>query len=167
MTLHFYGDSHLRPIRAAYEAGMFGSLPCLFESVGGATAVGLRHPKSKTQALNIYRNSLLPYRHNVVPVFQLGEVDCGFVIWVRAQRHGESVRQQLEESLAAYLSFLIEIRDAGYRNLLVTSAMLPTIIDGQLDGEVANLRREVKATLRERTDLTLYYNSKLARLCQE
>jgi hypothetical protein len=165
VTLHFFGDSHLRTVRSAFEAGLFAGVPCRFELVGGATAVGLRHPTSKTQALKVYRDSLLPYRPNIIPVFQLGEVDCGFVIWVRAQRHGESVRQQLEESLAAYLAFLIEIRDAGYRDLLVTSATLPTILDGQLDGEVAHLRREVLATLRERTDLTLDYNAELARLC--
>jgi hypothetical protein len=39
---------------------------------------------------------------------------------------------------------------------------LPTIRDdGEIRGEVANLRREVRATQKERTDLTLRYNDRL------
>jgi len=37
----------------------------------------------------------------------------------------------------------------------------PTILDGQDWGQVANLRREVKASLRDRTELTLEYNARL------
>lgn len=113
--------------------------------LGGATAVGLRHPTSTTQSLQGYRSALLPFRRAVIPIFQLSEVDCGFVIWVRAQRFAESVQQQLEQSLTAYIQLLIEIRNAGYQDLLVTSATLPTIMDGQLNGKVSHLRREVKA----------------------
>jgi hypothetical protein len=44
----------------------------------------------------------------------------------------------------------------------VISAPLPTIQDGQHWGEVANLRREVRASLFERTQLTLMFNSAVA-----
>lgn len=167
MKLFILGDSHVRPVRHALEQGWFGSLSWQVEEVGGATAVGLRHPTSKTQALLRFRECLLPFDPHTVPVFQLGEVDCGFVIWVRAQRHNESVAQQLAESLLAYRNFLLEMRDAGYERLIVTSAMLPTLKDGALDGEVAHLRREVKATMRERTDLTLEYNVRLQAMCRQ
>lgn len=164
--LHFLGDSHLRAPRFAAEQGWFEPRKCHFTLVGGATAIGLRHPKSKTQALAVYREVLLPFRPNVIPVFQLGEVDCGFVIWVRAQRYAESVSEQLDQSLRAYVSFLRDIRDAGYGALIVTPAVLPTIRDGQLDGEVSHLRREVQASYRQRTDLTLAYNARLAEMCE-
>lgn len=166
-TLHFLGDSHLRPARYAAERGWFDPWECRFTEVGGATAVGLRHPTSKTQALLAYRQELLPFRANTIPIFQLGEVDCGFVIWVRSQRYGETVAMQFEQSLGAYGVFLREIRDAGHANLIVTSATLPTLRDGQLDGEVAHLRREVRATMRERTDLTMRYNQRLAAFCAQ
>lgn len=163
--LHFLGDSHVRPVKWAIDAGLFAPFTCLLEEVGGATAVGLRHPTSKTQALALFRDRLLPFDGDRVPVFQLGEVDCGFLIWSRAQRFGESVSMQLEASLAAYQAFLREVRDNGHHRLIVSSATLPTIRDGQLDGEIALLRREVTASQRERTDLTLEYNGRLSAFC--
>jgi len=163
-VLHFLGDSHLRPVQAAIEAGLFQPLECRLREVGGATAVGLRHPTSTTQALVVYREELTPFNPAVIPVFQLGEVDCGFVIWLRAQRYGESIQQQLDASLDAYQNFLLEIRAAGYEPI-VSSATLPTLYDGQLDGEIAHLRREVRATQRERTDLTFEYNRRLKAFC--
>ena len=164
-VLSFLGDSHLRPVEAAIAAGLFAPLECRSEQVGGATAVGLRHPTSKTQALVLFRERLSPFDRHVIPIFQLGEVDCGFVIWVRSQRYGESVRDQLAASLEAYACFLREVRDRGYHDLIVTSATLPTIRDNQLEGEVALLRAEVEASYRDRTDLTLEYNHGLASIC--
>lgn len=164
--LYFLGDSHLRAVTIAINAGLFGGIRCQVEYVGGATAVGLRHPTAKTQALVKYRECLLPFRPDVIPVFQLGEVDCGFVIWLRAQRYGESIDQQFEASIHAYRGFLKEVKNAGY-SPLVTSATLPTIRDGDLDGEVSLLRHEVRATYRERTELTLRYNDRLKTICSE
>lgn len=165
-TLYFCGDSHLRPPQYAERQGWFGALPCKFNMVGGATAIGLRHPTSQTQALQIWEHALLPFQPNLIPVFQLGEVDCGFVIWLRAKKYQEEVNAQLQQSLAAYGRFLCRLRDAGYRDLIVTSAMLPTIQDGQLDGHVAHLRRDVQASLLERTSLTHDYNAQLAAFCR-
>ena len=164
-VLHFCGDSHLRTPHHAWQQGWFGALGCRFTLVGGATAVGLRHPSSRTQALQAWEQALLPCQPDVVPVFQLGEVDCGFVIWLRAQRHQEDIDEQLEASLDAYGRFLCRMRDAGYRDLIVTSAMLPTLRDGELDGQVAHLR-EVTVSLAERTALTHRYNAGLAALCR-
>ena len=165
-VLHFCGDSHLRPPHHAWQQGWFGTLACRFTLVGGATAVGLRHPTSRTQALQAWEQALLPCQRDVVPVFQLGEVDCGFVIWLRARRHQDDIDVQLQESLDAYGRFLCRMRDAGYRDLIVTSAMLPTLRDGELDGQASHQRREVAASLAERTALTHRYNACLAALCQ-
>lgn len=165
--LYFLGDSHLRPARTADLNGSFGTIPCKFEEVGGATAVGLRHPTSKTQALLRFRECLIPFRAGVVPIFQLGEVDCGFVIWVRAQKYGESVEQQVNESLAAYRHFLVEVRDLGYQSTIVTSAMLPNIPDEIPESEVARSRKDAQATLRQRAELTMEYNRILKIICAE
>nr|WP_246329536.1 SGNH/GDSL hydrolase family protein [Chthonobacter rhizosphaerae] len=164
--LSICGDSHLLPIEYAYKAGWFGPVRCRFRRVGGATAVGLRHPTSKTEALTIFRRALLPARPGVVPVFQLGEVDCGFVIWHRAAKYGESVEAQLDASVAAYITFVDELRAAGYPTVILTAATVPTIVDGALDrpesaGEVALLRASVTASLAERTALTARYNERL------
>ncbi len=162
-VLHFCGDSHLAPVRHAYAQGWLDPFRCRFTSVGGATAVGLRHPTSKTQALAKFRSVLLPCRRDVIPVFQLGEVDCGFVIWHRAKKYNESINEQLDASIEAYVLFINELRTAGYKTIIVTSAVLPTIGDGGFQGEVALLRKDINATQRQRTELTIDYNRQLAR----
>jgi hypothetical protein len=157
---HFIGDSHVNAFRWADEQGLFDR-PSQFTIVGGATAVGLRNPNSLTNAIEVFTQAVSPYDKNKIPVIQLGEVDCGFVIWYRAQKYGESIEDQLNYSMAAYLEFVDSLKKIGYQNIVLTSATLPSILDDQNWGEVANARREVKATLRERTDLTLRYNDKL------
>ena len=155
-----FGVSHIFAIRAAAEAGLI-QRPCDFMAIGGATAVGLRNPNSQTQALRAFGKSLLPRRPGAVPVMHLGEVDCGFVIWYRAQKHGEAIAAQVEESIAAYLGFVERLLAGGYATVVLTGASLPTIRDGHDWGEIRKARREVTASLRERTQLTLEYNRKI------
>lgn len=150
------GDSHIEAIIRAAEQGLLNRF-ALVKKVGGATAVGLRNPNSHTDALAKFRAVLLPARRDCIPIIQLGEVDCGFVIWYRAAKFGESVETQMDESLAAYFSFVDGLRREGYPTIVVTAPILPTIRDGQDWGEVANARREVTATLQQRTKLTLRY----------
>jgi len=157
---HIVGDSHIAPFRWASESGLVDS-PCLFTEVGGATAVGLRNPNSLTDAVGIFKKALLPMRGVARPVIQLGEVDCGFVIWYRAQKYGEGSDAQVEQSIAAYLEFVDELIVNGHTTIVISGATLPTIRDGQDWGEIANARREVTTTLLQRTELTLAYNAKL------
>ena len=157
---HFVGDSHVNLFRHASNRGWI-ERPCLFTPVGGATAVGLRNPNSMTNALDKFKSALLPAELDHIPVIQLGEVDCGFVIWYRAQKYAEDVEAQKRESVAAYFEFVDALIKGGYRSVVITAATLPTIREGVDWGEVANARREVKSTLRQRTDLTLDYNREL------
>ena len=160
--LAFLGDSHITYFRSAAERGLFGSRAISVCEVGGATAVGLRNPNSATNALQIFRQALGQLEPGTILVLHLGEVDCGFVIWYRAQKYGEPVERQVEESLDAYFSFVDDARAAGFSRI-ITGATLPTIRDDQDWGEVANARREVTASLRQRTELTLSYNRELHR----
>ncbi|HWT98412.1 MAG TPA: hypothetical protein VN229_12385, partial [Terriglobales bacterium] len=154
----FVGDSHIGYFRQAVQ--MIGLLPWQYQfcEVGGATAVGMRNPNSATNALQIFRHFLQDKSRQSTIVLQLGEVDCGFVIWYRARKYEEAMQDQLRESIAAYLGFVFELQHAGFRDVVVTGATLPTIQDGQDWGSVANKRREVTASLEQRTRLTLDYN---------
>ena len=67
---------------------------------------------------------------------------------------------ELERSLAHYTRFLEGLLRAG-REIVVAAAPPPTILDGQDWGDVANLRREVKASLADRTRMTIEYNARL------
>ncbi|MBN8906034.1 MAG: hypothetical protein J0H99_05290, partial [Rhodospirillales bacterium] len=92
-------------------------------------------------------------------VLHLGEVDCGYVIWYRAAKYGESVEAQMEQSISAYFGFLDEV---GFEKVVVTGATLPTITDTDQDGEVVKARSAVRISQTDRTKLTLEYNSRLA-----
>lgn len=166
-TVHCLGDSHTEIFR--YIAGNYLWFHTRFKFcvVQGASGMGLANPKSKTNALSVFKTYIKPLPRNEGIIFCLGEVDCGFVIWYRAQKYGVSIEEQFELSLRNYLSFVDYAKLQGFETILILSAPLPTIIDNQDWGEVAQLRRDVKATLRQRTDLTMKYNERLRSYSQK
>jgi hypothetical protein len=158
-----FGDSHAqvfyhRRIKECMDGCFFN-----IYKVGGATASGLANPNSKTRAYQVYRRALENSRARAVVVL-LGEVDTGFVIWYRAQKYNEPIRAMLDLTLETYSKFLLEIKKQGL-GVVVISAPLPTIQDGNDWGDIAKARREVKASLRDRTDLTLEFNRRVHAFC--
>ena len=100
-------------------------------------------------------------------VFQLGEVDCGFLIWFSAKQHGRAHRRAARATASRATSrSSTEVRARGFEQLYVLSAPLPTIagrtrVDGDRSWRAASIR---DVSQRDRTDLTLRYNAELARL---
>lgn len=157
------GDSHVKVMRHVRLPGAW----LRPYGVGGATASGIMNPNSQTQSFVAFSDRLRRAKRWQSVLFLLGEVDCGFVIWHRAQRHGISVEEQLEQTLDAYQSFIGRTVGLGFRRVLVLSAPLPTIRDTPSEwGDVANLRKEVTASLEQRTELTLRFNEQLRRRCE-
>jgi hypothetical protein len=155
------GDGHIAYFpRALQIAGFLGWQYQTCE-VPGATSAALRNPNSAVNAFSRYRDFLRDKSRQATVILQLGETDCGFVMWYRAQRHNETIADQLRVSMAAYLGFLHEIRYMGFIDIVITGATLPAIQDGHDWGESNDKRREVIATLAERTKLTLDYNKAL------
>lgn len=160
------GDSHLEALQFAADLGILDVGSSQFSIVPGATAVGLRNPNSLTDALNIFRSFLSGQPLDSHVLIHLGEVDCGFVIWWRAKKYGESIEKQFQESIDAYRQFLVEVVEQGFVSLCVTGASLPTIRDGEDMGDVANKRAEINVGIRQRTELTLRYNDALSELAK-
>lgn len=133
------------------------------EIVKGATVSGLKNPNSKTQALPIFRQKLQEYQAKIVIVL-LGEVDTGFVIWYRAEKYQTSVESMLEVAVENYSNLLLEI--ARRSRVICISTPLPAIEDDNDWGEIANARKEVKATQLERTNLTLEFNKRMQKFCE-
>ncbi|PTR02477.1 hypothetical protein C8K18_103222 [Paraburkholderia sp. GV068] len=156
------GDSHLEALQFAADLNLLDVERSVFSIVPGATVVGLRNPNSLTNAVNLFKESLSACPRNASVLIHLGEVDCGFVMWWRAMKIGESVETQFNESLRAYRQFVGEVLRMGFTRVCVTGASLPTIRDGVDMSEVANKRSEIAVSLRDRTDLTLRYNRCLA-----
>ena len=163
--IHCLGDSHTTIFDYMSRNRLWLHTQFNFCIVPGATALGLANPKSKTNALNIFQEYVLILPKNESLLFCLGEVDCGFLIWLLAQKSNCSIEEKFELSLRNYKSFLHNIKQQGFQNILICSTPLPTIFDGQDWGEVSELRREVKVTLKERTDLTIEYNRRLRECC--
>jgi hypothetical protein len=136
--------------------------------VSGATAQGAVNPTSKTNALNIFKKKLAECNadsyHYVM--IMLGEVDCGFVMWYRSEKHNISVKDQLHLSISNLFNFIknevLEVFNPD--QVILAGSVLPTIKDDQDWGEIAHLRKSIKATQKQRTELTLTYNQTLKAL---
>ena len=166
-VLHCIGDSHIQNFEFLSKEYLLPRTDMRFCVVQGATNMGLANPHSQTKAMPIF----MDYLNKVVPedrvVFCLGEVDCGFVIWYRADKRETSIKEQFELSLTNYFA-LIEpyLKKISPDNVIVCSVPLPTIPDHLLvKGEVANKRLGISATQKQRTDLTIEYNNRLSQFC--
>jgi len=166
--VHCLGDSHALSIKFVADNYLWLHTLFFFKIVHGATAMGLANPNSKTNALEIFKkyvNSLGGEENDFLLL--LGEVDCGFVIWYRAEKYDLPVEYQFNISLTNYKTFIKEVLEPKANSIIICSTPLPTIIDNQSWGEVANLRREVRTTLHERTNLTIKYNDALKEFCND
>jgi hypothetical protein len=158
------GDSHVRILRHVKVRGVwFRARP-----LSGATASGVLNPHSTTRSLETFLADLARAKPWQQIVFQLGEVDCGFVIWYRAAKYGHSVDDQLAETISTYAALLADVAHMGFRRVIVLSAPLPTIGDYPSEfATVAGQRKEVTASMSERTELTLRFNDALRDRCDE
>lgn len=160
------GDSHAAVFRHLYWRFMLPGCALRTISVGGATASGADNPNSTTKALKHYEAALKRTDYRGILVV-LGEVDTGFLIWHRAEAKKISKEDSYAMTLERYFSFLQKLQ--AWAPVCVVSTPLPTIGDNIGDGwgEVANLRKEVKATQLERTRLTLRLNREVSSFCAE
>ncbi len=157
------GDSHVKVMRDVQLPNVRFSA-C---GVGGATASGLLNPNSKSRAAASFKKRLGRTGSWQTILLLLGEVDCGFLIWQRAERHGISVDQQLTQTLDAYEVFITDLVRSGFKDVIVLSPPLPTIDDeAKKIGKVARERISIAATQRERTQLTLRFTAELRERCQ-
>jgi hypothetical protein len=156
------GDSHALVFSSEQMKILFPEYSFEVTSVGGATVSGLKNPNAVTQAMPQYMSALETTTANTV-IVMLGEVDTGFVIWYRAQKHGSSVEQMLQQALENYQKLLLDV--ASRFHVICVSTPLPTIRDNMDWGEVANLRKEVKASLSDRTSLTIKFNTLMEAFC--
>jgi hypothetical protein len=161
-SCYVFGDSHVEVFDFINQNNLSSKFHYHVLGVGGATALGLVNPNSKTDCLNIFLTKIntIPFKR-IKLLFLLGEVDTGFIIWYRAHKYNMSIDNQLMESVQNYVSFIDRIMTKGFRNITILSAPLPTIQDNQDWGEVANLRKEIKASQKDRTALTIRYNTLL------
>jgi hypothetical protein len=156
--IHVIADSHgvaLQEINFEKEFNIKAEY-CI---VPGATASGLSNPNSKTKAFPKFKEYINKnVKKNDITIIQLGEVDCGFTIWLRAQKNELPLEAMLQEAFVNYTTFIRNVILKNCRKIIIASAILPTIDDKARFGIVANLRSEIKANQIERTELTMSFN---------
>jgi hypothetical protein len=158
------GDSNVQVMRHVMVPGAWFRATALV----GATASGVLNPSSKTGSFETFTARLDQAKPWQEVLLQLGEVDCGFLIWRRADRYALSIEEQLAQTLDSYAAFIDGVRRRGFRRVIVLSVPLQTIIDyPSALGEVANLRKTVTALQGQRTEPTLLFNSELRTRCAE
>ena len=132
------GDSHVKiftKLEMYFPDYSFDVTP-----VSGASISGLKNPNSVTQAMPIFEMKIRKFKGKIC-VINLGEVDTGFVIWYRVQKHGISVNDALNTTILNYIDLIKKIPNSI--TVICISSPLPTIQDSQDWGEVANLRKEI------------------------
>jgi hypothetical protein len=132
-------------------------------SVGGATAQGSVNPNGKTNALNIFKENLKmlnlnDFKHIII---NLGEVDCGFVIWYRKDKYNISIESQLKittDNLFEFINLEILPHFESFK-IIICGSVLPTIKDNTDKKYLTGTRSEVNASQIDRTILTIQYNN--------
>lgn len=169
MNFLVFGDSHTAVFKYSNSRqNIFNFHVC---EVPGATAQGVVNPNSKTDALKIFTETLFKVDTKKYSKFMimLGEVDCGFVIWVRSEKYNISVDSQIDlcvENLKDFLQNIVELK-FDKKDIVILGSILPTIKDNTDKRFLNGARKDVKATLKERIQKTIEYNSKLKKLSNE
>ncbi|MDE1146600.1 MAG: SGNH/GDSL hydrolase family protein [Azospirillaceae bacterium] len=158
-------DSHGHSFRRAVDLGLFPSRSVSVCANHDTTAAGLRNPNSFSRGLYQFRTVIKFMERSDILAIQVGEVDCGHLIWRRVEK-GWTLDEALAASLAGYQGFLDELHGMGFHKIILTGAILPLLSDDQIaDGDEA--RRTVLVSQRDRTDLTLRYNAALRDIAHE
>lgn len=137
--------------------------------VGGATAQGVVNPNSKTDALAIFEKKINSTRADKI-LIMLGEVDCGFVIWVRSNRYNISIDDQINNSVNNLFTFvdnIIATKKYTNKDIIICGSILPTIKDNTDKKFLNGVRSEVDVSQLERTKKTIEYNNLLKINCHK
>ena len=128
--------------------------------VGGATAYGLNNRSSSSQTLNKFLIELNRFKTYNTTIIQLGEVDCAYILWKKAQDYNNSAYDNIYISIKGYELLIKELLPYNKR-IILSGAILPTVKDGQKNSSEVALRDTVSTNQRERTNLTLKFNEQL------
>lgn len=161
MNYLVFGDSHVDVFKYANSK----QKDLRFDTcvVPGATAQGVVNPNSKTDALKTFTNVLNQVDTKKYHKFliMLGEVDCGFVVWVRSKKYNISVNEQINLSVYNLFNFLKNNIEKRFKpeDIIVIGSILPTIKDNTDKRFLNGARKDVNVSLKDRINKTIEYNN--------
>jgi hypothetical protein len=154
------GDSHTQVLESDVR-GQLHETWLAAKVIEGATAFGLANPNSKTNALGAYQAIVRRAPRDVPLLLCLGEVDRGYLAFYRAQERGTDPMSECADALHSYFGFIQQLIDAGHRHIIVSTVSLPGVVDYTHWQGLRNARKQVRASIEERTALTRHYNQQL------
>lgn len=156
------GDSHARSLKKLTLPEGYSSRSAV---VDGATLSGLSNPNSITGSFGKFQNAYAVGNFDYV-IYILGEVDTGFLLWYYSEREGVDVKSYMKKALDNYILLVQDTLEYA-NNVILVSVPLPTITDDYAGaGEVQSLRKSIKATQKQRTELTLEFNTQIKAWCE-
>lgn len=84
----------------------------------------------------------------------LGEVDCGFVIWIRSKKYNINVDDQISisvDNLFTFVSKIVTSKNYTNKDIIICGSVLPTIKDSTNKKILNGARSEVNVSQLERT----------------
>jgi len=157
------GDSHTEVFEGYIgEDYIFEQIRC-----HGATARGAISPITKTDSLKIFRNGLATKEANRV-IIELGEVDCGYLIWIKNKQTKEPILDLMNESIDRLIKFVEEeVYQYFEPKDVIMMSVIPPIIEDMTDKRfLEGNRGGVNPSLEERISLIRTWNKRLAIECK-
>lgn len=152
------GDSHIKSFKnKKFNNYKFDIIKC-----GGASAQGLNNinsqKKTLLKTLKFLKSNNTNYEY-VILCF--GEVDCNATIWYYKDKYKQTLEDALNRTVNEYVKFIITHIENYFNKeqIIIFGAVLPTVADNIV--KTVDLRKDISATQKERTDLTDMYNSLL------
>lgn len=170
MDILVFGDSHTEIFEYCNTKQSFYNFNVC--KVVGASAQGVLKGHSKTNAYNIYMKKIQNTTKNYDKILiMLGEVDCGFVVYLRSKKYNISIQEQIDNCIHNLFGMIKQILNKypyyTNKDIIVCGVIIPTISDNA-DKKFMNLgRRQITESQFERTKLTIEYNNKLKNICQK
>jgi hypothetical protein len=160
-----YGDSHVKVFRHLNSMSP-GCFRFRTLSVQGATAYSLNNDRSATQASKKFANRIKKLPSDGVVLFLIGEVDLGYLIWAKAESSGRDRFDVMAESVNSYVTFVNKVLMTN-KSVVIVSAPLPTLSDSSVIPNYVSIRGSISCSQKERTEMTLLFNKKLKRYCDD
>lgn len=153
-------DSHGRVLK------MIKSFFIKQKEVPASSINGLKNQESKTKALIKFRSFLEKSNGFDYCLLMLGEVDANIVIWNKSKRDRMPVSEVLLNTINIYSNFIEQEVFNYYKpsQVIIAGANLPCVSDDLALIQNSVPRRSIKATQKERTELTLRLNNSLKEL---
>lgn len=164
-TVECLGDSHVAAFRRINFTYPEVAYRFRTTSVLGATAYGIGKVQSSTNARDKFEKRLEQLNGKTTVLVCLGEVDATFLVWFLAEKKSVDVETMFAVSLRRYQEFLQAIK-LKVKELIVCSAPLPTIKDGQKHPRGLMLRDSIDVPYKEQTKMVLRFNNSIREYCK-